>query len=94
MFLKKDYDILNFEKATNPFKKYRVHIKNKRSGDTHWLEFGAAGYQQYKDSTPLKLYSDLDHLNDHRRDLFRKRFAHQYKPTELTPLYFSWRFLW
>lgn len=93
-FPTREWDIVNFERAHNSQKKYRVYIRNKKTKEMQHMEFGAIGYQHYKDSTPVKLYSNFDHLNVHRRDLFRKRFAHQYNASEFSPLYFSWKYLW
>jgi hypothetical protein len=35
-------------------------------------------YQQYKDRTPLKLYSNLDHNDPKRRELYYKRHPKDY----------------
>lgn len=58
------------------------------------FDFGQLGYQHYKDSTPLKLYSNLDHSDTVRRKKFRQRFKHSYDSKLYTPLWFSWKYLW
>ena len=47
-------------------KKYRVRVRNKT---IHW---GEAGQQHYRDVTPLRLYTRLDHENAARRKAFWK----------------------
>ena len=49
-------------------KKYDVLKYNPETKQYHYLlSFGDKRYQQYKDSTPLKLYSHLDHKNFDRQ---------------------------
>ena len=49
-------------------KKYKVIFKN---GDT--VQFGDKRYQQYFDSTPLNLYSHLNHYDEKRRKNYYAR---------------------
>jgi hypothetical protein len=49
-----------FRKSTHKGKKYMVYYNNK------WIHFGDNTMEHYKDSTPLKLYSHLNH-NDKKR---------------------------
>jgi len=59
------------------------------------VQFGAKGYQQYQDSTPLKLYSSEDHLDESRRDNYRARHGAQgYQENQYSPAWFSWNYLW
>ena len=37
------------------------------------IEFGASNYQQFKDSTPLKLFKDKDHKDPERKTKYYKR---------------------
>jgi len=89
-----------FKKSTRKGKKYMVKVGDK------WIHFGALkpdgkGYQHYKDSTGLGLYSDLDHLDEARRKRYRERHSKillkdgtpAYKNKE-QPSYFSYNFLW
>ena len=57
--------IVKFERGPRK-KKYTVHVQNKKTKKTRKLHFGARGYAQYRDSTPLKLYKKHNH-NDRRR---------------------------
>lgn len=43
------------------------------NNNRYFVDFGDKRYQQYYDSTPLKLYSHLDHLNDYRRYKYLSR---------------------
>jgi hypothetical protein len=89
-----------FKKSTRKGKKYMVKVGDK------WIHFGALktdgkGYQHYKDSTGLGLYSDLDHLDEARRKRYRERHSKillkdgtpAYKNKE-QPSYYSYNFLW
>lgn len=63
-------EVLNIKKSTQKNKKYMADViyNNKLYKNVH---FGDKRYQHYRDSTPLKLYSYLDH-----NDLKRKRLFH------------------
>ena len=52
--------IVKFQKGPFP-KKYTVYVKDKKSKKTRKIHFGDSRYQQYKDRTPLKLYSKQNH---------------------------------
>ncbi len=78
--------IIKFERGSYP-KKYKVYLN---SGQI--IQFGDQRYQQYKDSTPLKLYSHLDHLDKERKELYYRRFGKESKP--YTAKWFSHRYLW
>jgi len=53
--------ILEFKRGTRKGKKYTVIVQDKQTKKTRILHFGAVGYQQYKDRTPLKLYAKYNH---------------------------------
>ena len=53
-------------------KKYRVQVKNIQSGKIRTIQFGAKGYEQYKDLTKLKYYSSSNHGD---RQLRRNYFS-------------------
>jgi hypothetical protein len=69
--------------------------------DGSHVSFGNREYQQYRDKTPLKLYSNLDHNDKKRRRNYRKRHmgvklkdgtpAYQVK---YSPSWLSLRYLW
>jgi hypothetical protein len=49
--------------------------------------FGDTSYQQYEDRSPLKLYSNLDHNDPKRRELYYKRHNKDY--AKYSPYYFA-----
>lgn len=82
------------------YKKYRVVLYKdmKAYQDRHSYEtvsFGDNRYQQYKDTTPLQLYSNQDHKDTKRRDNYQSRHGAQgYQERKYSPAWFSWHFLW
>ena len=85
-----------FKKSTRKNKKYMV-----RTPSGKLIHFGQLGYQHYKDITPLKLYSNLNHLDKKRRDRYRARASKiKNKQGELTynnpeyPNFYAYHFLW
>ena len=73
-------------------KKYTALLKENKTGKIKKISFGDKRYQQYKDSTPLKLYSNLDHNDEKRRELYYKRHAKDYP--KYSADYFSKIYLW
>jgi hypothetical protein len=72
------YKRSDFIITKSPFKnkKYRAVLKTDPDGDH--VDFGAirpngTPYQQYRDSTPLKLYSKYDHGDKDRQQRYIKR---------------------
>jgi len=57
-----------FKKSSRKGKKYMVKTPSGK-----WVHFGSSTMQQYKDSTPLKLYSNLDHGDKKRRTSYLAR---------------------
>ena len=86
---------MEIKQSTRKNKKYMVKVNDK------WIHFGDVRYAQFKDKTPLKLYSALDHKDKKRRENYLKR-AHgiRNKHGELTyldknsPNYYSVKYLW
>ena len=72
-------------------KKYKVQIF-EGGKKIKTIQFGHKLYNQYKDKTPLKLYSHKDTLDKERRRLYHARHNKQYG--RLTPSSFSKRYLW
>ena len=76
-------------------KKYRVTVPGHGT-----VQFGHKDYQQYKDQTPLKLYSTMDHGDEKRRNSYRKRHEGCMKnggrciDDKYSPSWFSYNFLW
>ena len=71
-------------------KKYKVTVK--QLGKKKTIQFGDNRYGQYKDKTPLKLYSHMDTLDKDRRRLYRLR--HSYPKRKYTPGWFASKYLW
>jgi hypothetical protein len=67
--------IIKFEKSKRKGKKYTVTVKNKKSKKTRKIHFGATGYAQYRDSTPLKLYKSKDHKDIKRMKRYYSRHS-------------------
>jgi hypothetical protein len=84
-----------FEKSNRKNKKYMVFYNGK------WIHFGDTRYEQYRDSTPLKLYVNLDHLDPVRKKSYLARAKGiKDKDGNLTyldknsPNYYSIKYLW
>ncbi len=75
------------EKPTRKHKKYKAVFKDGRRS----IHFGDIRYQHYKDSTPLQLYSKMNHLDPKRRRLYYIRHG---KATKYSAKYFSHKYLW
>ena len=79
-YSKKDYDLVGFRKSTNKLKKYDAILENNKNKKIVIVSFGAikpdgTPYSQYKDRTPLKLYSKYDHNDEKRRERYLKRHS-------------------
>ena len=67
--------ITKFMRGTSKGKKYTAIVENKRTRKNRRISFGAIGYQQYKDRTPLKLYSKNDHGERKRMENYFNRHS-------------------
>lgn len=88
---------MEFKKSTRKNKKYMVRI----SSNSNWVHFGDKRYEHYKDQTPLKLYSHLNHNDKERRHNYLQRAKGiKDKQGNLTylnknsPNYYSVKYLW
>ncbi len=86
-------DGIRFVKGPNG-KKYTAIMPDGRR-----VNFGASGYEQYKDSIPKNLGGQLwahkNHLDETRRKSYRARHGAQgYYKIKYTPAWFSYYFLW
>jgi hypothetical protein len=79
---------MEFKRSTRKNKKYMV---TSPKGKT--IHFGDSRYQQYKDSTPLKLYSHLDHGDKKRRANYLARSKKNSNNPESAQFY-SIKYLW
>jgi hypothetical protein len=66
--------IWKIEKSPIEFKKYRAIITSDYD-KFRTIDFGDNRYQQYKDSTKLKLYKNLDHGDPKRRENYFSRHS-------------------
>ena len=90
---------MEFKKSTRKNKKYMVRLLDNPTNG--WIHFGDLRYEHYKDKTPLKLYSNLDHNDKQRRkDYLTRSMAIKDKQGNLTynnknsPNYYSIKYLW
>jgi hypothetical protein len=83
---------VRFEKSKSRNKKYDAVLMNKYSNQLKRVSFGHKGYQQYKDSTGLNLYSILDHNDKERRRLYYAR--HGFEAPLYSSKWFSHKYLW
>lgn len=67
--------IIKIEKSKVKGKKYTAKVKNKKTGKTRKINFGALGYQQFKDRTSLKSYKKLNHSDKKRQERYYARFS-------------------
>lgn len=88
-----DYKFLKFEISHLKNKKYNAVLLNKKTGREKRVPFGSIGYQQYRDSTGLNIFSTDDHLDKDRRDRYRQRHKGEEK-NKFSSGYFSYKFLW
>ena len=89
-----EYDLVGFEKSNEKYKKYAAILRNKKTKRKVRVNFGDIRYEQYKDSTPLKLYSHLNHNDEKRRASYRARHSVFIKDGYYSPGYFAYKFLW
>jgi hypothetical protein len=95
-YKKSEYKFVRFEKSKTKGKKYDAILQNRENKREVKVPFGAIGYQQYKDSTGLGLYTKDNHGDANRRRLYRSRHSKE-KPSfreYYSPGFFSWYRLW
>lgn len=90
---------IEFEKSPRKGKKYRVYFT--LAGDEEYVDFGQLGYEQFRDSTPLRLYRHLDHSDNERRRNYLARASgirdgagRTTRDDPLSANYWSIRYLW
>ena len=66
--------ILFIKKSTRPEKKYMAAVQYYQA-KPKTIHFGAKDYEQYRDSTKLKLYSSKNHLDKKRRENYFRRHS-------------------
>ena len=88
-----EYTHIGFAKSSTKNKKYDAILKHKITGQLRKVPFGQLGYEQYKDTTGLNLYSNLDHLDKERRKRYKSRHEGEQK-NKFSSGYWSWKYLW
>ena len=89
-----EYKLIKFEKSDRKNKKYNGILQNKLNGKIVKIPFGHSFYEQFKDSTGLGLYSNKDHGDLKRRQLYRQRHAKDIRKGYYSPGFMSYYFLW
>jgi len=67
--------IIGIFKSSNKKKKYMAIVKGADGESQRVLHFGASDYEQYKDRTPLKLYSSKNHYDKKRQMNYYSRHS-------------------
>lgn len=88
------YLLKGFQKSNTHNKKYDAIIMHKITKRYIRVPFGDKRYQQYKDTTGMKLYSHLNHNDSKRRRLYKLRHKTYLKHNNYSPGYFSYNYLW
>jgi len=98
--MEKEKELYKIFKSSAKNKKYSVYVKGDNN-NKKLIHFGDTRYKQFKDSTPLKSYSNLDHNDEERRNRYLKRAKGiKNKEGELTwkdkntSNYYAVKFLW
>ena len=79
--------IYTIKKSTRQHKKYMAFFSDGRPS----VHFGDNRYQQYRDTTTLKLYKHLDHNDVKRRKAYYDRHG---KAEMYSAKWFSHKYLW
>ena len=87
------YVFLRFEVNDKGIQKYKAILLNTETNNEVTVKFGHKKYQQYKDLTGIGAYSDLDHNDERRRELYRKRHAKE-KDIRFSSGWFTYHYLW
>jgi len=90
----KTFDFIKLQKSNTKYKKYDAILKNKANGKLFIVPFGDKRYSQYKDNTPLNLYSRLNHNDELRNERYIKRHIGFIKPLYYSAGFFSIKYLW
>ena len=92
--------LATISRSNIPDKKYKV-VLEWPNGKKKTIHFGGmkklsngtyVPYEQYKDITPLRLYSKYNHLDKNRRNRYYNR--HGKSKDKYSPGYFANKFLW
>lgn len=84
---------IRFERSKTMNKKYDAIIEDKITKRQQRVPFGDNRYEQYRDSTGLKLYSRLDHNDPKRRADYKARHEST-RHKKYSSSWYSDNFLW
>ena len=87
------FRFIKFQKAKNTSKKYDAIIEDVKTRRRQTVPFGDVRFQQFSDSTGLKLYSRLDHNDEKRRQNYLARHE-KTRHKKWSPSWWSSVFLW
>jgi len=87
-----EYKLLRFEISATKNKKYDAILRHN-SGQIKKIPFGDKRYEQFRDSTGLGVYSNLDHGDRKRQINYLKRMEKS-KDNLFSSSYFSSNYLW
>ncbi len=86
------FRLIKFERGSG-FKKYNAIIEDKKTKKRQKIPFGDRRYQQYRDSTGLKLYSRLDHGDEKRKKNYLARHE-KTRHKKFSSSWFASTYLW
>ena len=84
---------IRFERSRTRGKKYDSIIEDKVTKRQQRVPFGDVSFQQYRDTTGLKLYSRLDHNDPKRRAAYKARHE-KTRHKKFSASWYSDTFLW
>ena len=87
------FRFIKFQKAKDPSKKYEAIIEDVKTRRRQRVPFGSSSFQQYRDSTGMRIYSRLDHNDEKRRQNYLARHE-KTRHKKWSPSWFSSVFLW
>ncbi len=90
--MSEQFRLIKFERGSG-FKKYNAIIEDKKTKKRQKIPFGDKRYEQYQDSTGLKLYSRLDHGDEKRRKAYKARHE-KTRHKKWSASWFADTFLW
>ena len=67
--------IVKIIKSTRKGKKYTAIVRDKKTKKERKISFGAIGYEQFRDSTPLGLYTSKNHGDPKRKKNYFTRHS-------------------
>lgn len=88
-----NFTLKGFRKSQTAGKKYDAILEQKKTKRIRHVPFGDIKSSHFRDVTPLKLYSHLNHNNKERRESFRARHGENAK-YKYSSAWFSTRYLW